>query len=217
MKGSQTIDGEVVAEYPSSHIAALRFLSSYPWGRVAVVDHSKIVVEEVGRNTGRIFGFVDEGTSDEILPLAKFLYLFIALRAACFCTPCPDWRKRLLLESIEQLKVFPKEARVPIPIICPCIQNKEFEDLTQIFSENIDIVPNPILLEPGVIPDHHYALINSVNSEIALMLISGISNKEDIVSGLKATLTRSIKTEDLWAAAKLSQEGLCSFKEALAL
>jgi len=219
MKGIHTLDGVIQAEFPSSRSGALRFLAKYPWRRISEISPDHVVVEEIGRNTGRVFGFRYEGTSAEMQPVLSFLYLFQVLRGACFCAPSPDWREKILLEAVEEAQRFPEDARVPLAIACSCIKDKEFENLAKVFSANISTVPNPVLLEPGVLPDFPYPILTLFRAEIAMMLISGVSAKEDILVGIQAAVRFEEKKEpeDLLAAAELSRDGLCSFGEALAL
>ena len=219
MKGMYTLDGVSSAEFPSSQSNALAFLAEYPWRRISEIDHHHVVVEEIGRNTGRVFGFRYEGTPDEIRPLLRFLYVFQALQAACFCTCSPDWREKVVSETVEKLRRFPKDASVPLAVACSCIKKKEFEDLAQVFSKHVPIVTNPILLEPGILPDYHWSVLPIFGAEIAMMLTSGISAREDIVAGIHAASHWKKKKgpKDLLAAAELSRDGLCSFVEALAL
>ncbi len=217
MKFIDTIDSKVNAERPTTTNAALDFLWKYPWGRIGRVDLDHVVVEEVGRNTRRVFGFGYSGSPSEILPLLRFLYLRTAFQAACFCSPAPDWRERVVLSAIEELRRFPEKARVPLSVLCSCTQREEFQEFALLLSANVEISPTPILLEPGVIPDWKYSVVPG-NKLIAMMLTSGISEKETMERAIRFVAEDYSKNEDnVFAAIELHREGVCGFDEALTM
>lgn len=199
---------------------AISFLAEYPWQRITEASETFVVVEEIGRNTGAIFGWRFEGTPEEIQPVNQFLYLRVAIGAACYCSLAPDHREKQAAETAERLQRFPENARIPLSFICSCFQKPEFTELVRAFTIQIPTSESPTLLGyiTSSFSDHEWPVAGFANT-IAAMLVAGISTPEDIVAGVKAATAYPDRkrTEDLWAAAEFSREGLCSFQEALEL
>lgn len=217
MKHIQTIDGKIQFEGATTPNSAMNFIGRYPWDKISRTEVDYVAVEEIGRNTRRVFGFGYSGLPNEILPLLRFLYFRIALRAACFCSPSPDWRARLVLSAAEELRRFPEKAKTPLSLLCSCTKKEEFQGLAELLSANIEIAQAPILLEPGIIPDWKFSVVPG-NNLIAMMLTSGISEQETIEHAIRFVAKDYQKNEDIaYAALELHREGACSFDEALAM
>ncbi len=201
---------------------AISFLDEYPWQRIAEASETSVVVEEIGRNTGAIFGWRFEGTPEEIQPLNQYLYLRAAIGAACYCSLRDDYREKQAVETAEKLQRFPENACTPLPFACLCFQEPEFTELGEAFTTQISTAENLVLLEripsQSQLSDYEWSS-TMFASAIAAMLVAGISTPKDIVAGVKvATAYPDPKrTEDLLAAVEFSREGLCSFQEALEL
>ncbi len=201
---------------------AMMFLAKYPWQRISEISETSLVVEETGRNTKAVWAWRFEGTLEEILSINQFLYLVVAIGAACYCSLGENYRESHAAKTAERLQRFPENARVPIPFACQCFGESEFAELVKSFTDAVPTATDLALLErlPRVFPSSDYELpATGWASSVAAMLVAGISAPEDIATGVRAAAKypEPLELEDLQAAAELSAEGACSFQEILVL